>query len=69
MLWAPIIAASAGTVAALVSYLNHRRITEVHMLVNARLDTALERIAQLGDSLTSAGVAIPPKPSSEDTKL
>lgn len=48
-----IIAASIGgaaaIVAAVVSLHNTRKIEEVHVLVNSRLDAALEQIADLKD--------------------
>jgi hypothetical protein len=36
-----------------------RQVTEVHMAVNSRLDSALLRIEQLGDTLRAAGVKVP----------
>jgi flagellar biosynthesis/type III secretory pathway M-ring protein FliF/YscJ len=72
MLWADLaalIGAGAAAVAAVVAALTyaragelHRKVDEVHVLVNERLDTALERISQLGAALTSAGVDVPDTP-------
>jgi hypothetical protein len=41
------LAAVASAVAAIVSVFNHRKIQEVHILVNNRLDAALEKIGNL----------------------
>jgi len=50
-MWSTIIAASIGGAAAILAavlgIINHVKIGEVHVLVNNRLDTALEQIADL----------------------
>ena len=64
-----LISALAAAVAAVVAALTfartgeiHRKVDEVHVMVNERLDTALGRISQLGDALRSAGVDVPDTP-------
>ena len=48
MEWAAIIIPSLAALgAAAISLLNRRRIKEVHVLVNNRLDAALEKIGNL----------------------
>jgi len=44
-----------------------KQVTEVHVLVNKRLDTALSRIEQLTEKMGVAGVAVPPKPANGPT--
>jgi hypothetical protein len=51
MIWAAIIAGVASVASASVGYVNHRRIREIHVLVNNRLDAALEKIASLQSEL------------------
>ena len=45
------IAAGASGVAAIIGIANRKKIKEVHVLVNNRLDAALENIGQLQESL------------------
>ena len=47
MIWASVITAVAAVAAAVVGTLNHRKIDQVHVLVNSRLDTALAQIEDL----------------------
>ena len=50
----------AASIAAFVSWRNGRKITEVHYLVNQRLDLALDRIEELSAALAAENVAVPP---------
>jgi flagellar biosynthesis/type III secretory pathway M-ring protein FliF/YscJ len=73
---AALVSAFAALVAAVVALMTFRRagtvqagvgavqtkVDDVHVLVNNRLDTALERIAQLGGALRAADVEVPPRP-------
>jgi hypothetical protein len=46
--WLAIIVPSAvSLVAALLGVVNHAKLTQVHVLVNSRLDTAVQEIADL----------------------
>ena len=47
MLWASVITALAAVAAAAIGALNHRKIDQVHVLVNSRLDAALLQIEDL----------------------
>jgi hypothetical protein len=38
---------------------NQRKIGEVHVLVNSQLHAVLDRVAQLTETLTEAGVDVP----------
>jgi hypothetical protein len=68
---ATILSAGVAALAAVLTFIRtgetRRKVDEVHVLVNDRLDRALERIGQLGGALESAGVDIPPKPSDSPT--
>jgi len=49
---------------AIIGFISaHKRIGEVHSLVNNQLDRQLDRNAQLTASLTEAGVVVPPSPT------
>ena len=41
---------------------NTDKLQEVHLAVNGRLDTVLDRVTQLTAALTAAGVAVPEQP-------
>jgi hypothetical protein len=60
------LAAMSATVVAALTYARtgglHSKVDEVEVLVNHRLDVALERISQLAASLRAAGVDVPDKP-------
>lgn len=47
MIWAVIIPSVASVIAAILGVINHKKIAEVHVLVNNRLDTALSEINDL----------------------
>jgi hypothetical protein len=57
-----ILAFLAAATAALQAYQSKSRIAEVHVLVNSQMTTVLNRVTQLTDALTKAGVAVPPEP-------
>jgi hypothetical protein len=42
-----VVAGVAAIIAALIGVRNHVKLTEIHVLVNARLDTALTEIDDL----------------------
>lgn len=63
MNWALIIPAIPAVIAAAVSWLNHRRIAEVHVLVNSQLASVLARVDQLTGALTDAGADVPDPPA------
>ncbi len=44
-----------------------KKLDTVHEVVNGNHEAALARIDQLGDALTSAGVAVPPHPQAPPT--
>jgi len=58
-----VISAAAALAAAVLGLLNRKKLTEVHLLVNSRLDSALSQIADLkqqrdlkrGDDLRNDG--------------
>jgi hypothetical protein len=47
MIWASVITGVFALAAAVMGTLNHKRIGEVHVMVNSRLDTALAQIEDL----------------------
>ncbi len=47
MIVSSIIAGVAAVIAALIGVRNHVKLTEIHVLVNARLDSALTEIDDL----------------------
>jgi hypothetical protein len=60
------VAAVAAVVVAALTYARtggiHAKVDQVEVLVNHRLDVALDRISQLAASLRAAGVDVPDKP-------
>ena len=44
-----VVTAGAAIIAASLGYINHNKIKQVHVLVNSRLDAALEQIGDLKD--------------------
>lgn len=67
---ATLIAALATFITALTALIKIFRtggkLDNVEKLVNGNHSVALARIDQLGDSLTSAGVAIPDEPNAKE---
>lgn len=51
MIWASVIGGLASIVAAGVGLLIHNKVTEIHVLVNKRLDDALTEISDLKRSV------------------
>ena len=47
MIASSVIAGIAAIVAAVIGIRNHVKLTDIHVLVNSRLDTALEEIKDL----------------------
>ena len=47
MIWASVITGAAALAAAVIGAWNHKRLGEIHVLVNNRLDTALAQIEDL----------------------
>ena len=47
MIVSSIVAGVAAVIAALIGVRNHVKLTEIHVLVNARLDSALTEIDDL----------------------
>jgi hypothetical protein len=68
--------ASAGALAACVtaaaaaygSWRNGKKIGEVHVMVNSRLDAALDRIDQLTESLEGSDTVVPDDPNPPDIR-
>ncbi len=67
-----ILSLIAAALGAYSSMRNTRMISEVHVLMNSRMDDALTRIQQLGKALQESGVSIPDDPhlvpASDDKK-
>ncbi len=60
---AGIIVTFLTAVLGLVASLrNHKKIDEVHVLVNSQLQAVLTRVTQLTGALETAGVDVPPEP-------
>lgn len=54
---------------AIIGYMSHKlrsEIQEIHVMVNSRMEEALNRIDQLGEALKDEGIAVPAKPTSKE---
>ena len=60
---AAVISAGAALVAAIGTFGNRKRISEVHVLVNQRMTDVQARVAQLTDKLQDEGKDVPPDPA------
>lgn len=61
-----LVAGLVTLVAAIVGYFSLRgKITEVHVLVNSRLTSVMERVTQLVKVLEEHGIDIPEDPASQ----
>jgi hypothetical protein len=65
--WPAVVGALGAIIASYVGLSNKRKIAEVHVLVNSRLSTALEEIAELKSSLRYEKTQ-PPKDEAEAIK-
>lgn len=54
-----IITALTGMLSVILTYMNRRKIKEVHILVNSKMAAALTRILQLEGALEDADVDVP----------
>lgn len=54
--WIPILAAVPALIAALIGYLNAKKISEVHVLVNSKMSEALATIASLRSDAAASAV-------------
>lgn len=59
------LTAVTSLAATLVGLVNHRRIDEVHVLVNSRLHEVIDRADQLVAALEAAGVDVPDAPTGD----
>lgn len=53
-------ALGAAALAAFTGWRNSKKINEVHVLVNSRLETALSRIDRLTEALEGSDTEVPP---------
>ena len=51
MIWAAVVAGVFSVITTVVGLINRRRLGEIHILVNNRLDLALQEIKDLKEEL------------------